>query len=301
VEEPGLNPADLDAGENEAYANGRGQKFYALYQARLQALNACDFGDLLLHMLNVFRREREVLEQYQQRFKYVMVDEYQDTNAVQYLWLRLIAQARKNICVVGDDDQSIYSWRGAEVANILRFEKDFPGAKVIRLEQNYRSTPHILGAASGLIAENSERLGKTLWTEQNGGDKVRVVGVWDGPEEARRVGDEIERLEREGCRSTRSPFWCARSSRRANWKTASSRSVWLSHRRRLPLLRTRRNPRCAGLSAPDRLAIGRSGVRADLQHAQAWAGRQDAGKAPPPCPRARRAAVAGGGRNPRYR
>ncbi len=195
----GLNPADLDAGENEAYANGRGQKFYALYQARLQALNACDFGDLLLHMLNVFRREREVLEQYQQRFKYVMVDEYQDTNAVQYLWLRLIAQARKNICVVGDDDQSIYSWRGAEVANILRFEKDFPGAKVIRLEQNYRSTPHILGAASGLIAENSERLGKTLWTEQNGGDKVRVVGVWDGPEEARRVGDEIERLEREGC------------------------------------------------------------------------------------------------------
>jgi DNA helicase-2/ATP-dependent DNA helicase PcrA len=221
----GLNPADLDAGENEAYANGRGQKFYALYQARLQALNACDFGDLLLHMLNVFRREREVLEQYQQRFKYVMVDEYQDTNAVQYLWLRLIAQARKNICVVGDDDQSIYSWRGAEVANILRFEKDFPGAKVIRLEQNYRSTPHILGAASGLIAENSERLGKTLWTEQNGGDKVRVVGVWDGPEEARRVGDEIERLEREGCGSTRSPSWCARSSRRANWKTASSRSV----------------------------------------------------------------------------
>jgi DNA helicase-2/ATP-dependent DNA helicase PcrA len=128
-----------------------------------------------------------------------MVDEYQDTNAVQYLWLRLIAQARRNICVVGDDDQSIYSWRGAEVANILRFEKDFPGAKVIRLEQNYRSTPHILGAASGLIAENSERLGKTLWTERDSGDKVRVIGVWDGPEEARRVGDEIERLEREGC------------------------------------------------------------------------------------------------------
>jgi DNA helicase-2/ATP-dependent DNA helicase PcrA len=117
---------------------------------------------------------------------------------VQYLWLRLIAQNRKNICVVGDDDQSIYSWRGAEVANILRFEKDFPGAKVIRLEQNYRSTPHILGAASGLIAENSERLGKTLWTEIDGGDKVRVIGVWDAPEEARRIGDEIERLEREG-------------------------------------------------------------------------------------------------------
>ncbi|WP_408589916.1 ATP-dependent helicase [Novosphingobium sp.] len=194
----GYNPADLDALENEAWANGKGQRFYTLYQDRLRALNACDFGDLLLHMLNIFRRERDVLESYQQRFKYVMVDEYQDTNAVQYLWLRLIAQTRKNICVVGDDDQSIYSWRGAEVANILRFEKDFPGAKVIRLEQNYRSTPHILGAASGLIAENSERLGKTLWTERDGGDKVRVIGVWDGPEEARRVGEDIERLEREG-------------------------------------------------------------------------------------------------------
>lgn len=194
----GLNPADLDAVENEAYANGKGQKFYQLYQDRLRALNACDFGDLLLHMLNIFRTHREVLAQYQKRFKYVMVDEYQDTNQVQYLWLRLIAQERRNICVVGDDDQSIYSWRGAEVANILRFEKDFPGAKVIRLEQNYRSTPQILAAASGLIGENSERLGKTLWTERTGGDKVRVIGVWDGPEEARRVGDEIERLEREG-------------------------------------------------------------------------------------------------------
>ena len=194
----GLNPDELDAIENEAYANGRGQQFYRLYQDRLKALNACDFGDLTLHMLNIFRTHREVLEQYQQRFKYVMVDEYQDTNQVQYLWLRLIAQERKNICVVGDDDQSIYSWRGAEVANILRFEKDFPGAKVIRLEQNYRSTPDILAAASGLIDTNSQRLGKTLWTEAKGGDKVRVIGVWDGPEEARRIGDEIERLEREG-------------------------------------------------------------------------------------------------------
>jgi DNA helicase-2/ATP-dependent DNA helicase PcrA len=194
----GLNPADLDAVENEAYANGKGRRFYELYQARLKAMNACDFGDLMLHMLNVLRREKDILQSYQQRFKYVLVDEYQDTNSVQYLWLRLLAQERKNICVVGDDDQSIYSWRGAEVANILRFEKDFPGAKVIRLEQNYRSTPPILAAASGLIAANSERLGKTLWTERNGGDKVRVVGVWDGPEEARRVGEAIERLEREG-------------------------------------------------------------------------------------------------------
>ena len=194
----GLNPQDLSAGDSEAYANGQGQKFYRLYQDRLKALNACDFGDLLLHMLNVLRTHRDVLEQYQQRFKYVMVDEYQDTNQVQYLWLRLLAQGHKNICVVGDDDQSIYSWRGAEVANILRFEQDFPGAKVIKLEQNYRSTPDILAAASGLIDANSHRLGKTLWTEKNGGDKVRVIGVWDGPEEARRVGEEAERLEREG-------------------------------------------------------------------------------------------------------
>lgn len=194
----GLNPGDLDAAENELYANGRGQQFYTLYQNRLKALNACDFGDLLLHMLNILRGHRDVLELYQQRFKYVLVDEYQDTNQVQYLWLRLIAQARQNICVVGDDDQSIYSWRGAEVANILRFEKDFPGAKVIRLEQNYRSTPQILAAASGLIRANSQRLGKTLWTERHGGDRVRVIGVWDAPEEARRVGEEIERLEREG-------------------------------------------------------------------------------------------------------
>ncbi len=194
----GLNPADLDAAESEAYANGLGQQFYQLYQDRLKALNACDFGDLLLHMLNILREHRDVLEQYQQRFKYIMVDEYQDTNQVQYLWLRLLAQQRKNICVVGDDDQSIYSWRGAEVANILKFEKDFPGAKVIKLEQNYRSTPQILAAASGLINANSERLGKTLWTELNHGEKVRVIGVWDAPEEARRVGEEVERLEREG-------------------------------------------------------------------------------------------------------
>jgi DNA helicase-2/ATP-dependent DNA helicase PcrA len=194
----GLNPEDLDAVENEAYANGRGQQFYRLYQDRLKALNACDFGDLLLHMLNILRRNRDVLEHYQQRFKYILVDEYQDTNQVQYLWLRLLAQERKNICVVGDDDQSIYSWRGAEVANILKFEKDFPGAAVIKLEQNYRSTPQILAAASGLIGANTERLGKQLWTELPQGEKVRVIGVWDAPEEARRVGEEIERLEREG-------------------------------------------------------------------------------------------------------
>ena len=192
----GLTPADLGAGESEAYANGRGAELYTAYQARLAALNACDFGDLLLHMLTILKREPAVLENYQNRFRYIMVDEYQDTNTVQYLWLRLLAQTRKNICCVGDDDQSIYSWRGAQVENILKFERDFPGAKVIRLEQNYRSTPHILAAASGVIAHNSGRLGKTLWTAAESGEKLRVVGVWDGPEEARRVGEEIERAVR---------------------------------------------------------------------------------------------------------
>ncbi|NLS26572.1 ATP-dependent DNA helicase PcrA [Sphingomonas sp. S2M10] len=194
----GMIPADLDAGESESYANGRGQSLYAQYQERLRLLNACDFGDLLLHMLTILKTNREVLEQYQKRFRYIMVDEYQDTNSVQYLWLRLLAQERKNICCVGDDDQSIYSWRGAQVENILKFEKDFPGAVVIKLEQNYRSTPHILGAASGVIANNGGRLGKTLWTEMDVGEKVKVLGVWDGPEEARRVGEEIEGLQRGG-------------------------------------------------------------------------------------------------------
>ena len=194
----GLTPKDIDAGESERFANGKGQMLYQQYQARLLALNACDFGDLLLHVLTILKTNRDVLAQYQTKFRYVMVDEYQDTNSSQYLWLRLLAQQRKNICCVGDDDQSIYSWRGAQVENILKFEKDFPGAKVIRLEQNYRSTPHILAAASGVIANNSGRLGKTLFTELPQGDRVQVIGVWDGPEEARRVGDEIEGWQRNG-------------------------------------------------------------------------------------------------------
>ena len=194
----GWTPEDVGAGESEGYANGQGQKLYAAYQARLRAVNACDFGDLLLHVLTILKKHRDVLQSYQERFRYILVDEYQDTNSSQYLWLRLLAQTRKNICCVGDDDQSIYSWRGAEVANILRFEKDFPGATIIKLEQNYRSTPHILGAASGVIAENGTRLGKTLWTDIDVGEKVRVVGIWDGPEEARRVGDEIETIQRDG-------------------------------------------------------------------------------------------------------
>ncbi|MEO1561929.1 MAG: UvrD-helicase domain-containing protein [Pseudomonadota bacterium] len=172
--------------------NHRGVELYAEYQARLKTLNAVDFGDLLLHMVTIFQTHEDVLAQYQRWFRYILVDEYQDTNVAQYLWLRLLAAEHKNICCVGDDDQSIYGWRGAEVGNILRFENDFPGAAVIRLEQNYRSTQHILGAASGVIAGNQDRLGKTLWTDRNDGEKVRLIGHWDGEEEARWIGEEIE-------------------------------------------------------------------------------------------------------------
>ena len=168
---------------------------YSYYQNRLEQLNAADFGDLLLHVVHIFQTRDDVLEQYQRWFRYILVDEYQDTNVAQYLWLRLLAGKHRNICCVGDDDQSIYGWRGAEVGNILRFEKDFPGAKVIRLEQNYRSTPHILAAAAGVIRGNEDRLGKELWTEAEDGEKVRLIGHWDGEEEARWIGDEIEAMQ----------------------------------------------------------------------------------------------------------
>src|SRR5262245_57193407 len=229
----GLTPEQTPAGEAAAFANGRGRKLYEAYQERLKTLNAADFGDLLLECIRLFRENAEVLRQYQQRFRFILVDEYQDTNVAQYLWLRLIAQRTgttgtavipaagemdsglapdgaprndavatvpppKNICCVGDDDQSIYGWRGAEVDNILRFEHDFPGAKVIRLERNYRSTAHILAAASHLIAHNEGRLGKTLRTEDEMGDKVTVTGAWDSEEEARAIGEEVEELQRGG-------------------------------------------------------------------------------------------------------
>ena len=196
----GWTPSQVDAGEAESFGPGRGRELYTAYHERLKTLNACDFGDLLLHMLVIFRTHADVLDSYRDRFKYLLVDEYQDTNSAQYEWLKLLAEPRRNLCCVGDDDQSIYSWRGAEVANILKFEKDFPGAKIIRLEQNYRSTSHILSAADGVIANNASRLGKTLWTKAGEGDKVRVIGVWDGPEEARRVGEEIEGMEARGKR-----------------------------------------------------------------------------------------------------
>src|SRR6476660_3696213 len=194
----GLTPDKVPPGESASFATGRGLGLYKAYQARLTTLNAADVGDRLIEMLRLFREHAEVLRQYQERFRYVLVDEYQDTNVAQYLWLRLIGQGSKNICCVGDDDQSIYGWRGAEVDNILRFEKDFPGAKVIRLERNYRSTAHILGAASHLIAHNEGRLGKTLRTEDVDGEKVTVTGAWDSEEEARAIGEEIEQLQRAG-------------------------------------------------------------------------------------------------------
>jgi DNA helicase-2/ATP-dependent DNA helicase PcrA len=194
----GLDPAHVPAGEAAAFAEGKGVKLYKLYQERLKILNAADFGDLLLETLRLLRENPDVLKLYQDRFRYMLVDEYQDTNTVQYLWLKLLAQRGGNICCVGDDDQSIYGWRGADVDNILRFETDFPGAKIIRLEQNYRSTGHILDVAANLIAHNEGRLGKTLFTDGEAGEKPTVAGTWDSEEEARVIGEEIESLQRKG-------------------------------------------------------------------------------------------------------
>ncbi len=206
----GEGPARVMPAAAGDLAGGRMLALYGAYQARLKALNATDFGDLLLHVTDILRENPDVLAQYHRQFRYLLVDEYQDTNVVQYLWLRLLAQAGRNICCVGDDDQSIYSWRGAEVENILRFEKDFPGARVIRLERNYRSTAPILAAASGLIAHNAGRLGKTLrpgggdrapasgGKKAGGGENVTVLSLWDSEEEARAVGERIEALQRSG-------------------------------------------------------------------------------------------------------
>jgi DNA helicase II / ATP-dependent DNA helicase PcrA len=194
----GYEPGGVPEAEIDDFALGRSRELYRAYQERLLTLNACDFGDLLLHTLTLFRSQPDILADYQRRFRAVLVDEYQDSNVAQYLWLRLLAQAHRNITCVGDDDQSIYSWRGAEVGNILRFEQDFPGAAVVRLERNYRSSGHILGAASGLIAHNRSRLGKTLWTEDDMGERLRLASLWDDEEEARFVGEEIEAHQRAG-------------------------------------------------------------------------------------------------------
>ena len=194
----GLRPDQVTHSEEVEFSDTMASHLYRDYQLRLSKLNAADFGDLLLHNLSIFQNEEHILKDYQQRFRYILVDEYQDTNISQYLWLRLLAQGHSNICCVGDDDQSIYAWRGAEVNNILNFENDFPGAKVVRLERNYRSTSHILGAASKLISHNENRLGKTLWTDVNGGDKVQIRGLWDGEAEAQLLGDNITNQRLDG-------------------------------------------------------------------------------------------------------
>jgi len=196
----GFLPDEIPADQDSDFANGRARALYTAYQERLRALNAADFGDLLLLTVNLLKRDAEVLATYHRMFKYILVDEYQDTNQVQYYWLRLLAQQHKNICCVGDDDQSIYSWRGAEIENILKFERDFPGAKTIRLESNYRSTAPILAAASHLIAHNQGRLGKTLRSGRNDarGDNVEIVSLWDSDEEARIIGSRVESYRRGG-------------------------------------------------------------------------------------------------------
>lgn len=193
-----LGPDQVEASEVREVADGKLPDLYRAYQARLKAVNACDFGDLLLHVISILRdpANASILEDYHRRFRYILVDEYQDTNVAQYLWLRLLAQGTGNICCVGDDDQSIYGWRGAEVGNILRFERDFPGAKIIRLEQNYRSSNTILKAAGAVISQNAGRLGKELWSERGAGEKVTVCGLWDSEAEARWVGEQIEQLQR---------------------------------------------------------------------------------------------------------
>ncbi len=196
----GIAPGKVPLAETSDYANNRAEALYAAYQERLRALNACDFGDLLLHVVEILRGNEDVLARYHRLFRYILVDEYQDTNLVQYMWLRLLAQGHRNLCCVGDDDQSIYSWRGAEIENILRFEKDFPGAVIVRLESNYRSTRPILAAASHLIARNEGRLGKTLGAGRNDadGERVRILSLWDSEEEARAVGERIEQEQRRG-------------------------------------------------------------------------------------------------------
>jgi len=167
------------------------RSLYSRYQEAMKAFNAVDFDDLLLLTLKLFREHPEVLERYVDRFRYIMVDEYQDTNSIQYQFIRMLAGERMNLCVVGDDDQSIYGWRGADIGNILSFEKDFAGAKVVRLEQNYRSFGYILKAANGVIKNNSKRMGKSLWTERGLGPKIKLSPCADKESEAQQVAERI--------------------------------------------------------------------------------------------------------------
>ncbi len=273
----GLTPDKVPADDRSELADGRAAALFRLYQERLATLNAADFGDLLLHNLTIFISRADILADYQHRFRYILVDEYQDTNVAQYLWLRLLAQGHRNLCCVGDDDQSIYSWRGAEIGNILRFERDFPGAQIVRLEQNYRSTPHILAAASALIAQNEGRLGKTLWTVLNEGDRIALRGLWDGEEEARWVGDEIEARQRQGepLAGDRHPGARRLPDARVRGALHHARPA-LSRHRRPALLRAAGNPRRDRLSPPRPPTGRRSRLRAHRQHAAPRHRRRDA-------------------------
>ena len=232
-------------------------------------MNAADFGDLPLHVTEILRTRDDVLAQYHRQFRFILVDEYQDTNLVQYLWLRLLAQrpdGSPNLCCVGDDDQSIYSWRGAEVENILRFEKDFPGANIVRLESNYRSTAPILAAASALIAHNGGRLGKTLRPGRNdsSGEKLRVASVWDSDEEARAVGERIEELQRAGDSLAEMAILVRGGVPDAGVRGAADHAgVALPGGGRAAVLRAGGNTRRDRVYACAGLAFGRSGLRAD--------------------------------------
>ena len=276
----GLAPKDVPAADAMAFANGKGRECYAHYQERLKILNATDFGDLLLECVRLFRENPDILAEYQRRFRFLLVDEYQDTNTIQYLWLRLLAQGREagrqNLCCVGDDDQSIYGWRGAEVDNILRFEQDFPGAKVIRLERNYRSTGHILATAAHLIAKNEGRLGKTLFTDGEDGEKATVTGVWDSEEEARTIGETIEQLQHKQpfAGGDRHPLPRLVPDARVRGALHYARAA-LSRDRRPALLRARRDPRRVGLSAL-RGAAGRTTSPSSASSTQPKRGLGDA-------------------------
>ncbi len=191
----GCNPDNVDEfGKN--FGNNKGIDLYCSYQARLKSLNVVDYGDLLLQNINIFKNQPDILESYQNKFKYILVDEYQDTNFCQYNWLNMLAKKYNNICVVGDDDQSIYSWRGAEVGNILRFENDYKNSLTIKLEKNYRSTGNILEASNFLISNNKKRMGKNLWTDSGKGDKIDVINTDNSEEEAIAISDRIEILKK---------------------------------------------------------------------------------------------------------
>jgi len=221
----GIIPEKLSDTDFVSPAHKIAKSVYTEYQRQMHASNAVDFGDLLLYCNQLLINNPDILEHYQNKFKYILIDEYQDTNAVQYIWARMLASKHKNICCVGDDDQSIYSWRGAEVKNILRFEKDFPNAKVIKLEQNYRSTPYILKAASSVIAHNKNRHSKKLWTNQEPGKKIKIISCWNDKEEARFISTETEK-------SINSGFYKARQIAilvRAGFQTRAFEEVFISN------------------------------------------------------------------------